>query len=98
MDKTVKNEKSSLEKSLVEAKKEMSSCILDSSWTFTIPAVIISIPFCIRFKTYAPLVVSGIVSSGIDYHTGMTKCEQFSKNIKEIKLRIAILEHGPPPS
>lgn len=78
---------------LLTAKREMSKCVLDSSWTFTIPSVIISVPLSIRYKTYAPLVLSAVIASGVDYSRGLQKCQHLSKNIETIRYAIALQQH-----
>lgn len=78
---------------LIKVKKEMSACVLDSSWSLTVPAVLLSIPFSVRLKTYTPLVFSAITASGIDYYLGFCKCEEIRKNMQQIKRRIAELDN-----
>jgi len=78
-----------LEKSLKQARKDVSACIFASSWTVTVPGVAISVPVSIYMKTYSPLVFTAVLGSGIDYYLGMSKCEQLIRNVKAIELQIA---------
>lgn len=94
--KAIRKERKQMEAALLKKKREMSKCVLDSSWTFTIPAVLISIPLSIRFKTYAPLVLSIVSASGFDYYRGMCQCDDLNETIKEMKLAIAIHERENP--
>lgn len=82
-----------LRATLREAKKRLSKCILDSSWTLTVPAVLLSIPASIRFKSYSPFVFAVVSASGFDYYLGMSKCLEFRQNMKDIQLRIAEIEN-----
>lgn len=82
---------------LLEARREMSECTLASSWAFTIPAVLVSIPLGVRYKTYAPLVMAAVTASGFDYYRGLCLCDDFNNNIKKIKYAIAMQEHGGKP-
>lgn len=78
---------------LVSVKKEMSACVLDSSWSITVPAVLLSIPLSVRYKTYTPLVFAAITASGTDYYLGFCKCEEIRKNMQHIKRRIAEIDN-----
>lgn len=79
---------------LLTAKRAMSKCVLESSWTFTVPAVLVSVPLGIRFKTYSPLVFAAITASGIDYYNGMRTCDDLKQNIDRIKYVIALKTVG----
>ncbi|CAN8064553.1 unnamed protein product [Agarophyton chilense] len=82
-----------LSEQLSLSKKEMSACVLDSSWSMTIPAVLLSIPIAVRIKSYSPLVFVAITASGFDYYLGFRKCEEIRRNMVEIKRRIAEIDN-----
>lgn len=81
----------SLEESLKQAKKAATECILQSSWTLTIPCAIASVPLSIYFKTYSPLVFTAVSASGFDYYRGMQKCKDLTNEVKRIQKEIAII-------
>lgn len=85
-------ERRALEASLLEAKKTLSKCTLDSAWTLTIPAVVISVPLSIRLKTYTPLVFAAVSASGLDYYLGLKKCQDCADNVNKLKRRIAEID------
>ena len=43
-------------KELDTLRSELSRCVLSSSWIWCTAGVLASVPLCIRFKTYQPLV------------------------------------------
>lgn len=88
MDPSSKRAVLQLEEELKEAKKKANSCILNSSWTITIPGVAIAVPTCVYFKTYAPLVITAMAGSGLDYYWGMRKCESFIEEVNRIERRL----------
>lgn len=94
--KTPKQERKELDATLQNAREEMSKCVLDSSWTFTLPAVLLSVPLSIKLKSYAPFVFAGVVASGADYYRGMCQCDDLNENLKKIKLAIAFHEQAHP--
>lgn len=76
------------------AKHAMSDCMLQSSWTFTVPSVLLSVPLSIHFKTYSPLVFSAITASGIDFYHASRLCSDLKENIDKIKYAIALKKVG----
>lgn len=84
------------------AKHAMSDCMLQSSWTFTVPSVLLSVPLSIHFKTYSPLVFSAITASGIDFYHASRLCSDLKENMDKIKYAIALkklgdMKNGRPP-
>lgn len=91
-----------LEDSLKQAKKAAAECILKSSWTFTIPGVLASVPLSIHLKTYSPLVFTAVTASGLDYFNGLKNCKEKTAHVKAIQARIALIDlpgmQRPPSS
>lgn len=90
------NEKSpkELDALLHKVKNQMSECVLQSSWKYTVPAVSLSVPISVLMKSYSPLVFCAVTASGYDFILGMRKCDHFNQNIQEIKKVIALHQLG----
>lgn len=79
-----------LEETLKAAKREAADCILKSSWTVTVPSVIVSVPLSVYLRSYTPLVFSACSASGIDYFRGLQKCNGLTEEVKKIQRELAI--------
>lgn len=87
------NNRNELDGMLHEANRAVNKCVFDHAWVVSVPAALVSIPFSVRYKTYAPLVFAGVTGSGFDYFRGILKCQDHRDRIKHIKLAIAIQDY-----
>lgn len=80
-----------LEESLRLARQAAAECVLNSSWTFTVPGVILSVPMSVYFRSYTPLVFAACSASGLDYFRGLQKCKYRTDDVKRIQRQLAIM-------
>lgn len=95
METSEQTPKEALEKSLKTAKQAAAECILKSSWKFTIPSVVISVPMSIYMKTYSPLVFAAVTASGLDYFNGLRNCKAKTDKVKQIQAQLALMNLNP---
>lgn len=94
IDPALKNQsRDELQAGLDVARKKMSSCVIDHAWPISLASVLLSVPVCIRYKTYTPFVFAIVSGSGLDYVRGIKKCQQFNDDINQFKYAIACIDH-----
>lgn len=87
--------KDELEESLNTAKRAAAECILKSSWKFTVPGVVLSVPISIYMKSYSPLLLAAVTASGLDHFNGLQICKEKTNHVKQIQAELALAKLSP---
>ncbi len=75
-----------LEKKLDE---EYYACVrTNNTYLFTVGAVVLAIPVCIKQKSYMPLMMLGFVGSGMDIYYPIQQCQEQRKKLDQVHVQI----------
>ncbi|KAL4458277.1 hypothetical protein ABPG75_013142 [Micractinium tetrahymenae] len=58
-----------------ELQRELSDCVLGSSWFYCVAGVALAVPIGVRRKSYMPVVVLGLAGTMLDILNGYDKCK-----------------------
>ena len=59
-----------------DARAELASCVLNSSWAGTLAGVALAVPVCVRRGGYGWLLVLGSAGTAVDMAVGLARCRE----------------------